>query len=327
MDICVIVCTYNREDSLRTALRSLCVQNTGGLFTFEIIVVDDGSTDGTEAVVTSAATNAVVAIRFLRNVGKGQARATNLAIEATEARWVALFDDDQVADAQWLAELFAATRNTGAACVGSRRLLTFSDGRIRHLSNTCRQLLGEHVCSHDSVLYPTDLYPQGGSALIERRVFTAVGQFKEDLEFGGYDTDLFRAARAAGFVDSYAHNAVVHHVIPPYRATSAYFKWASLRMGANFARMDRRFLGLTRTAFNMALRIAQALFINLPALIWACLKGNETEALDRRCLLWRAEAYARQTAKFLLPQALTQQAFFSALEFRRERTSALAQQE
>lgn len=324
MDIAVVVCTYNRNHLLRGALQSLINQRTSGRFCFEVVVVDDGSTDGTAESVFEASENSSVPVRYIRNVGKGQARATNIGIQATSASWIALFDDDQVADEQWLAKLLQMAQATGASCVGSRRVLRFIDAQERNLSRTCRELLGEHVCDAPDGRYPSNLFPQGGSALIARDVFDQVGYFEESLELGGYDTAFFRGARSAGFRDSYAHEAVVYHLIPTYRVGREYFRWASLRMGANFARMDRQFGTLARVALNCIARIAQAMVVNVPLLLTAHVKGDVSEATRRECLLWRAYAYVRQTLQFVMPHLAEQAGFFRTLEFRAERTSALA---
>ena len=326
MDVSVILCTYNRQQSLGRALESLMGQETEGRFSFEIVVVDDGSTDGTRDLVEAIARISPQPVRYLRNVGKGQARGTNVGILATNARWIALFDDDQVADRFWLAKLVAAALRTGAACVGSRRVLHFPDGAAPALGRVCRELLGEHACATTDERYPAKLFPQGGSALVDRIVFEPVGYFREELAFGGYDTDFFRAAREAGFLDRYAHDAIVYHVIPAYRASRSYFRWASRRMGASFARMDRRSYGLTLTVLNCAARMAQAALVNVPRLVWALVCRDETEKLERMCLLWRAEAYCRQTARYVLPRFWHQEDFFRGLNFRDERNSAMADQ-
>lgn len=201
--------------------------------------MDDGSTDGTAEAVAFG--KPVCPVPYVRNSGKGQALGTNLGVQATKARWIALFDDDRLADEDWLTKMLQMAQTTGASCVGSRRVLRFMDGKERNLGRTRRGLRGEHVCDAPDGRYPPKLFPKGCSALIARHVFDRVGYFEEGLELGGYDADCFRAARSAGFRDSYAHEAVVYHLIPRYRVGLEYFKWTSLRVGANFARTDPRF--------------------------------------------------------------------------------------
>lgn len=326
MDIAVVVPTYNRAHLLLGALESLLAQDTRGSFQFEIVAVDDGSTDQTSAVVATVAGSAAVPIKYIRETGRGQAHGANVAIRATSAPWIALFDDDQIADRAWLAELLLTAQRTGARCVGSRRLLRFEDHAAPVLGPTCRQLLGEHICYPTSQKYEGKLFPQGGTALVAREVLERVGFFDESQGMGGSDTDLFRAARRAGFEAWYAPSAVVFHLIPAYRTSAAYFRWASLRMGAKLATLDARYLGRFRLCLNCAARIGQAVLIHLPLLLFALATRNSTELMERKCLLWRAWAYARQTLRLLLPKVFPQRRFFGQLEFRGERTSAMAAQ-
>lgn len=68
IDISVNVCTYNRAEMLRGALESLICQKTDGKFSYEIVVVDNASTDTTKAVVEEVATKSPVPVRKLPKV-------------------------------------------------------------------------------------------------------------------------------------------------------------------------------------------------------------------------------------------------------------------
>ena len=81
-DVSIVVCTYNRADMLGRALESLVRQETHGEFRFEIVVVDDGSTDGTQVTVQNIAKDCQVPIRCLRKEGRGIAAARNTGVKA-----------------------------------------------------------------------------------------------------------------------------------------------------------------------------------------------------------------------------------------------------
>ena len=95
VDISVVICTYNRASMLRLALDALVGQETGGAFTYEIVAVDDGSTDDTPAVIAEFAGNASVAVRRVAGGGQGVAHARNRGAEEARGGWVAYTDDDQ----------------------------------------------------------------------------------------------------------------------------------------------------------------------------------------------------------------------------------------
>ena len=62
------MCTYNRAASLRSALKSLVDLTTDGTFEYEIVVVDDGSTDSTRESVRSIADETCIDIRYAREI-------------------------------------------------------------------------------------------------------------------------------------------------------------------------------------------------------------------------------------------------------------------
>src|SRR2546421_689464 len=105
LDVSVVVCTYNRAALLRDALASLGVLQTDGRFRYEILVVDNASSDETPAVIEEEAARSPVPMRGVREARPGVACARNRGVQETAAPWIAFFDDDQIADPGWLAEL------------------------------------------------------------------------------------------------------------------------------------------------------------------------------------------------------------------------------
>lgn len=88
--VSVVIPTYNREDRLPSAIRSVLQQTAPPA---EIIVVDDGSTDGTPALV-----RAYPEVRYLRQENQGVSAARNHGISAAKHDWIALLDSDD----EWL---------------------------------------------------------------------------------------------------------------------------------------------------------------------------------------------------------------------------------
>ena len=89
-DISVIIPLYNKAASIRRTLRSVVEQRVQPR---EIIVVDDGSTDGSAEIVQSL--NAPL-VRLLRQQNQGVSAARNRAMAEASGRWVALLDGDDV---------------------------------------------------------------------------------------------------------------------------------------------------------------------------------------------------------------------------------------
>lgn len=96
--ISVVLATRDRADRLRTAVQSVRSQSYDH---WELIVVDDGSVDGTPAVLEAVAADDE-RIRVLRADGAGAGAARNAGLDAATGGWVAFLDDDNVMAPDWL---------------------------------------------------------------------------------------------------------------------------------------------------------------------------------------------------------------------------------
>ena len=321
VDISIVVCTYNRAKMLRGALGSLIGQETDGRFSYEIVVIDDGSTDDTGGVVKEVAERSQVSVRYVYNNGSGIAEARNKGVIEARGGWIAFFDDDQLAEKDWLKNLFEIALQTGADCVGGTRLLDLPEEELSRLGPVSREILGEYVWQEESCVYRGKKHPATGSILVNRSVFDSLGLFDTSLLGGGEDYDLVNRMCTAGYDIWSAPNAVVRHLIPRYRLELAFFRWSSLRRGATHALINHKQFGRGKTLFLCIARIGQALLINVPFLLLAYLRRDRVEAIDRKCLLWQAAGYTRRTVHLLAPEMFPQEGFFSRIEFRKERFS------
>ena len=107
--ISVVICTYNRADLLPGALGSLLQQSLDQSL-FEIIVVDNNSTDSTPDVVAQYLS--YPHIRYIHEVSQGLAHARNRGYKEASGRYVAYLDDDARADPEWLKSILNVFNNT-----------------------------------------------------------------------------------------------------------------------------------------------------------------------------------------------------------------------
>ena len=128
--ISIIVPTYNRSELLRRAINSLLQQETDGKFSYEIIIIDDASTDETREVIGEIIKRSPGLVRYVRGEGKGYTCALNRGLAESHGDWVALFDDDELADPDWLKELYTFAVRIGAQCVGGSVIQVM---HLRHL--------------------------------------------------------------------------------------------------------------------------------------------------------------------------------------------------
>jgi glycosyltransferase involved in cell wall biosynthesis len=121
--VSVVIPTYNRLAYLMEALRSVFVQTFSD---YEVIVVDDGSTDGTEAALGAYADR----IRYLHQENQGAAAARNLGIGRARGEWIAFLDSDDMWEPEALERLTRATEeHPEAGLITSWGRVVDADGR------------------------------------------------------------------------------------------------------------------------------------------------------------------------------------------------------
>lgn len=329
--ISVVVPTFRRPDWLAEALATLAAQSqtsSEGAFDYDVWVVDNNSGDRTPEVVAAAAAAASVPIHYVCQTQPGDAPTRNAGIDESgqqpqASEFVAFFDDDQFAPNDWLANLFAAARQTQADIVGGPVKLQLSKAESQRLGRICREMLREIDFSPVRVAYRGKQLPGTGNALVRRSLLEQLGRFDESFTAGGSDSDFFLRARERGATLLYDPDSPIVHRVPEDRTTRAYFRWNALASGAEHcAKFDLEHHGRLGLLTRCLARLGQATAITLPRYTLARLSGNEGEVMGRRTLLWRCEGYARRTARELL--GLKQPAFFASLDMRAGRTVAEA---
>jgi glycosyltransferase involved in cell wall biosynthesis len=318
-EISIVVCTYNRAAILSRALDTLERQQTNGKFTYDIIIVDDGSSDHTTRVVRDFAERRTVPVKYVAAGGQGIAHARNCGIDATNSPWIAFFDDDQLAEPNWLLELYRCALEHGAVCVGGIRRLALTQRELTGLSSASRQVLGEIDYGNKTQRCGRKAIPAAGNQLISRSLLDEVGHFDGELVRGGEDIEIAHRIRSAGYEAWFTPMAIVYHITPPYRLKTQYLLWASLRGGVCFAYRDILELGLKIAVLGCFARMAQAMAINAPLLLIAVFAHQKAQITGRKCLLARACGYAAHTFHQAAPSFFNFDRFFDRLEFRKER--------
>jgi succinoglycan biosynthesis protein ExoM len=318
--ISVIIPTYNRCEMLRGALESLLAEETGGEFAYEIVVVDNASTDATKAVVEQVTAGSPVPVRYFYQEIPGPAPARNCGVAEARGEWLAFFDDDELATPDWLRQLYQAALTTGAPIVGGAMHLDLPEETLVRLGHYVR-----HTSLREIKYYPTihpyadKRLPGTNNALVARHVFQSVGTFDAAKICGGSDSDFFLRVKNAGLALYYTPHAIVRHRVAPNRLTQEYLRWDARQGCSAFAGLDCKFKGRLRLATLCAARIAHALLVVLPLLAWGWIRQDPGEVLGQKVRLWRTEGYVRGTLALLAPAWFPQQRYFADLEFRRGR--------
>lgn len=189
----IIVCTYNRLKYLRQCLPFLLEQNYPQ---YEIIIVNDGSTDGTKEFLQSQTDNRIRIIHNEKNLGLSGSR--NAGIRIASYDFTAFTDDDCHADKDWLAGLMAGFSEEKIGLVG---------GETFYVSQTYRGYFPERLVAN-----PGARFPMGCNVAYRKKVFEACGYF-DDLFFKYNNEDSEMAIRAVsrGFSFVRAPQAIVYH--------------------------------------------------------------------------------------------------------------------
>lgn len=211
--VSVIVVTWNRQDLLRACLLSLQQQTFRD---FEIIVVDNGSNDGSLAMLRSAPFEAVRTIENAEN--RGFCAANNQGIAAARGRFIALLNNDAEAEPDWLRQLVAALDPEADVGMAASKILTWEDRGIidkaAHLIYPDGQNRGRGTGQRDQGQYDRleeAAWPDGCAALYRRSMLEQIGGFDEDFFAYADDAELGLRARIAGWRCLYVPAAVVYH--------------------------------------------------------------------------------------------------------------------
>jgi GT2 family glycosyltransferase len=214
--VSVVVVNWNRRDMLRGCLRSLSRQEA---VSFEVILVDNGSTDGSVESASELAESLGLSLSVIRNSSnRGFCAANNQGIAAARGEWIALLNNDAEAESDWLAAMVRAADGRREVGMVACKILAFDEpkriDKAGHLIWLDGQNRGRGTGEWDTGQYDCEedgLWPDGCAALYRKEMLDSIGGFDEDLFAYGDDAELGLRARIAGWLCVYTPGAVVRH--------------------------------------------------------------------------------------------------------------------
>ena len=303
MRLTVAICTYNRAELLRQTLAGIARQ-TFPADQFEVLVIDNNSTDRTALVVAEFA-DARPAPRHVVETQQGLDHARNRAIAEARGEIVVFADDDILMEPDWLEQLaapFAADPAGRIGAVGGEVIPVFPDG----LPAWVAEWHGPLSFRGDAGPLAAHQNPMGANLALPKQVFAQHGLFRTELDrsgpalFSGGDEEMIRRVRAAGLEVWFAPAAAVRHQMPASRTT---FRYAA-RHAFDSARsrvVDRAGQGsvagylVSRFAGNLVKILGFAVLALLYVL--GLQTGEAKKALVRA---WRSCGYLYQIARSLV---------------------------
>ena len=207
-DVSIVIVNWNGRQFLDACLDAVAAQQGVNA---ETILVDNGSTDGSAAYV-SERYPWVRVVALTEN--RGFAGGNNAGVREARGRFVALLNNDTVADPGWLKTLLSAADDSvlttsRVVYMHDRRVIdSAGDGMLRW-GGAFKRHHGDTV---DAAMESRDVFGVCGAAcLVAKRVFEELGGFDEHLFISHEDVDLSYRARLRGYRCRYVADAVVAH--------------------------------------------------------------------------------------------------------------------
>jgi glycosyltransferase involved in cell wall biosynthesis len=316
MRFSVVIPTYNRAAELRGTLRSLADIRTPA--PWEVLVVDNNSSDETRTVVLDAARHFPVELHYLFEPEQGRSAALNAGIRRSRGQIVVTTDDDVRVQPDWLEQCGAALETLQCDYVG---------GKVLPLWGAPQQAwIPDHGGKQWAVIALLDYGPEpipfftqahrvplGVNMAFRREAFDRAGLWdnsvgrKKGTLLGQEVREWMARAHAAGLRGTYAPAVAVHHVIQRDRLNKRYFRrwyywngvsrallyrhaWIDMQApestGVDYSRVPH-VLGVPRFYYRKAPR-------ELRRMLWSACRGDRVQAFDAELWLWFLAGVLRQ---------------------------------
>jgi GT2 family glycosyltransferase len=195
--ISVVVCSYNGARTIQDCFEGLVRLEYPN---FEVIVVDDGSTDATSAITLQ------YGFRLVSTENRGLSSARNTGLKAAMGEIVAYIDDDASPDPHWLTYLAATFLNTAHVGVGGPNLAPPGDGPIADcVANAPGGPLHVLLSDHEAEHIP------GCNMAFRKVALEAIGGFDTQFRTAGDDVDVCWRLQQLGWTIGFHPAAMVWH--------------------------------------------------------------------------------------------------------------------
>jgi len=229
IDICV--CTF-RRDSILEAMRTLGAQIVPDGVTLGLIIADNDETPSAQSKVEAAAKALTVPVTYVHAPSRNISIARNACLDTAMGDWVAFFDDDEIAPAEWISQLYETAIEGGFDVVFGPAIAEYAPDTpawIRqkdYHSNWPERRGGEVQTGHTC------------NALMRRTAKAIEGQrfLLEKGKTGGEDTEFFFRIWRAGAKLGIADDAVVYEPADPARLSFNWIMNRKYRSGISYGR-------------------------------------------------------------------------------------------
>jgi len=296
-EISIIIVSFNTCDLLSTCLDRIKKMDIS--LSYEVIVVDNASSDGTQEMIISKYPN----IKHIFNKeNRMYAKANNQGVQATSGKYLLFLNSDAFIRANAVEEMSILLHTNHKAAIVGPKMLNI-DGTLQSKGNpppsvcfVAYRVLGlwklpffvqrfsfPNFCWHDNKIRKVG-WVSGSCMMVRRSVFEEIGGFWEKLFFYGEEVELCNRALKAGYQVWYCPKAEVEHIGGASTSEDAR-KVINNQISRlkNFARVQTRIIGNTR-AFMWALIVTFSLYIKLTGAI--LFSNKKKQANYRSAIAW-----------------------------------------
>jgi glycosyltransferase involved in cell wall biosynthesis len=281
-EISVLICTFNRSQSLARTLESLEAMGVPRDLLWELIVIDNNSKDATGDIVNCFLTrNTALPLKYFFEPSPGLSYARNRGIRESQGAILAFLDDDVLVSPNWLEQVQRAFETYDPSCMGGRVLLDESNIRPAWWDNRYNGAAGEF--DRGTVVIVPDNYDDavigiGANISFKRSSFDQYGLFRTDLgrrpdRLGmGEETEMVQRLRQQKKRVIYYPDALVFHCPPGTRFSKPYLRRHFYNLGKWYFVRDResdigpRIFGVPRWAYrSIVMRLMKSIVLVLRA--------------------------------------------------------------
>ena len=254
MILSIIICSYNRASYISDALTSLYNQSSE-LDNFEVIIVDNNSTDNTKEVYAIwRQTNTNGQFTFISETKQGASFARNTGATIAKGEWVCFMDDDAVATPNYVENILKHIQNKpDAVGFGGRIIPKYIPSEPKWMSYYVSSLVGNFDYAPIACAFENGKYPLESNMIVKKSVYYQIGGFNVNLpgvvgtlRIGGEGKELFYKILALGHIIYYDPAICVHHVVEVKKLTSEYM----YRVASGIGRGEKtRTLAISKAAY------------------------------------------------------------------------------
>ena len=247
--ISVCICTFHRNQMLEHLLRKMSLQETGGLFDFSVVVVDNDAAGPARETVTRLQGELVLDITYGIEPEQTIPAARNHALRLAKGNYIGIIDDDEFPPTHWLITMYRAiqTFDVDGALGPVHPFFEKQPPAWLVKSRFC-----ERPVHRTGILLDWD-QTRTGNVLLKKDVFDKHHLcFDLNCKTSGSDKEFFREAMQVGYRFIAVEEAPVYEIVPPERQIKSYYLKRALVQASNERRFRApRLRGLSKVSVPM----------------------------------------------------------------------------